>query len=174
MNWISARICLWLRLQLAGGIREVKDAQRSFKLYRSLQILLKGCNAVYNVLIGSAVVLLILFSVFCTYGAIRFHGLIAISFAWIGISCTGFLAILLGIMAEFNNKSKLLLVAFDRSVVRSRRVLRKGEFAMLRRQLRAMTDLKFRVGALYYVDKGVVMTTFKIIFDSTVNLLILH
>ena len=161
-------------MQLARGIREVEDAQRSFRLYRCLQLLLKDCNSVYNALLGSAIILLILFSIFCTYGAIRFHGLIATAFAWIGTSCTVFLAILLGIMAEFNYKSKLLLVTFSRSVVRSTGALRKIEFAMLRRQLRAMTDLKFRVGALYYVDKGVVMTTFKIIFDSTVNLLILH
>ena len=71
-----------------------------------------------------------------TYGAVRFHGLIAASFGCIGISCTIFLAILLGITAEFNSKSKLLLVAFRQSSVSFRCAATKNEIAMLRRQMR--------------------------------------
>ena len=84
------------------------------------------------------------------------------------------MAILLGTTAEFNSKAKLLLVAFRQSTVSCRRVATKNEFAMLRRQLRGLNELKFQVGGLYSVDKALVMTTFKIIFDFTVNLLILH
>ena len=163
------------RKRLELNVRnDVGDIRRSLGLLKCLQILLKQCNSVYNVLFGCATILLISYVVLCTYGAIRFHGLIAASFACIGTSCTVFLAILLAIMAEFNSKSKVLLVAFRRSIVSSRNFATRMEFEMVRRHVRALTALKFHVGGLYFVDKAIVMTTFKIIFDFTVNLLILH
>ena len=165
---------IYCRQKLEQQVYDVAKVKRSFRNYRCLQILLQKCNAVYNYLVGCGTVLLILYAILCTYGAVRFHGLIAATFVCIGTSCTAFLAILLGTTAEFNSKSKLLLVAFRRSVVGRSTTATRGELAMLRRQLGAMTDLKFQVGGLYFVDKAIVMTTFKIIFDFTVNLLILH
>ena len=165
---------VYCRTQLQLYINDADDIKGAFRFYRCLQILLNECNSVYNALFGCATILLISYAVLCTYGAIRFHGLIAASFACIGTSCTVFLAILLGITAEFNSKSKLLLVALGRSIVSSGSRTTRKELAVLRRRVRAMTDLKFHVGGLYFVDKAIVMTTFKIIFDFTVNLLILH
>ena len=162
------------RQQLQKPMIDVVDIRRSFRHYRCLQILLKECNSVYSALFGCTTILLILYAILCTYGAMRFHGLIAASFGCFGTSCTAFLGIILGITAEFNSKSKLLLVAFGRSIVNCRRVTMRTELATLRRQLRAVNELTFHVGGLYFVDKTIVMTTFKIIFDFTVNLLILH
>ena len=137
-------------------------------------MLLKECNTVYNVLLGNTSILNTLFAIFCTYDAIRFHGLVAISFAWIGTNCTVFLAMLLEIIADLNGNSKHVLVLFRRSAVKCRRAGLAREFAIVRRQLRAETELRFQMGALYFVDKRNVMTVFKIIFDFTINLLILH
>ena len=70
--------------------------------------------------------------------------------------------------------SKLLLKAFARSIVSGRSLATRGELVLFWRQLLPMNELKLHVGGLYFVDKAIVMTTFKIIFDFTVSLLILH
>ena len=163
-----------IRVELKDGTLNARDIQKSLRLYRCLQLLLKECNVVYDVLLGSTFVLNALFAVLCTFGSIRFHGLVAVGFAWIGTSCTVLLAMLLGVMADFNGKSKLLLVMFRWNALNCRRGPIICEFGILKRQLRAVTELKFQVGALYFVDKQNVMTVFKIIFDYTINLLILH
>ena len=81
---------------------------------------------------------------------------------------------LLGIMADFNSKSKLLLVVFRWKTITCRNSGTAGDFALMKRQLRAMKALRFQMGSLYFVDKQNVMTVFKIIFDFTINLLILY
>ena len=162
------------RKRLEDRRLDFKNVQTSLELYRCLQLLLKECNSVYAVLLGNTSILNTLFAIFCTYGAIRFHGLVGISFAWIGTNCTAFLAMMLGIMADFNGKSKQLLIMFKLGAVKCKRDATAGDSALLQRQLRALREMRFQMGALYFVDKQNVMTVFKVIFDFTINLLILH
>ena len=39
--------------------------------------------------------------------------------------------------------------------------------------LRTLPELKVHVGSLYYIEKPIVLTMFKIIFDSIINFLLM-
>ena len=79
------------------------------RLYRNVQLLMCELNEVYGMLIIGVKILLILFAVFCTYGGIRFGGMLAMCLAWIGFSTTTYLAVMLNTMGEFREKCKYAL-----------------------------------------------------------------
>ena len=75
------------------------------RAYRVLSIQCSDLNHSYFVIIGAAKLILILFAVFCTYGGIGLHGVIAAALAIIGISTSAFLATIVTIWGKFHNAS---------------------------------------------------------------------
>ena len=142
------------------------------RLYRDVQLLMCELNQVYGMLIIGAKILLILFAVFCMYGGIRFEGALAMCLAWIGFSTTTYLAMMLNTMGEFREKSDHALRQWKREMADSG----PGHgvnMHWLRRTLRSMPVTGINVGSFYFMDKAIVLTIFRIIFDAVTNALLL-
>ena len=66
----------------------LREPKNIFHVYRVLQIQVKDGNQVYGAMIVGGKVLLFLLAVYCTYGAIRLSGIMAIALGIVGISST--------------------------------------------------------------------------------------
>ena len=111
-------------------------------------------------------------SVFCTYGALRMQGLLAIFLLSVGVFSQAFLITLLMTLGEVHSRANTFLHRSLRSVSGSGRV--RGDIKWMRRQIRCFPALSLRVGWAYIIDKPIVLTALKITFDTTVNFLLVN
>ena len=130
---------------------------------------------VFSILLVGAKVLLMLFAIFCTYGAIRFHGILGIALGVVGTSTTVFLGVMMNTFAEFNSRSvrvlqKLKEKATDPSFIES-----CGWRPLLYlKHLEGVPPLKIQIASMYFIDKALVLMLLKIITENIVNFLLLH
>ena len=83
------------------------------RAYRVLYLQCAGVNYAYFVVPGASKLILISFAIFCTYGGIRLHGIIAVALATLGISTSAFLATIVTIWGEFHKASVKARKALD-------------------------------------------------------------
>ena len=143
----------------------------SLKLYAQIQRLVAEFSENFCRVLQGSKVLLVFLAIFCTYGGVRFHGLLAVCLGWIGISTTSFLLVLLGTLGEFHNKSKKLLLQWKRQAADVKDLRRA---LWLRKHIRSLNTICINFGSFYYIDKPIVLTCFKIIFDAVTNFLVLN
>ena len=137
-----------------------------------MKLLLKEGNQVYAIVLPGAKILLALFAVFCTIGAIRLDGITAIALSSIGISTTIFLGIMVSTLAEVHSRSGQVL-RFLRNVTMEEQLHdgrpRRG---CLKRSVNALGEIRIQIGSLYFIDKGVVLLLLRAVTEITANYLI--
>lgn len=151
-----------------------RSSKHLLSLYTCLHLQLDELNRVYMITLAGAKILLVLFSVFCTYGAIRLNGIMAISLGWIGSSCTIFLAITLNTLAEFNVQSMSALQVFRKQMAAGSSNDGETPSKWFRMKVNSLREFRVQIGSAYYIDKPIILTTFKIIFDATINFLLMN
>ncbi|CAG7690352.1 unnamed protein product [Allacma fusca] len=141
----------------------LKYSKNSLKTYKILRLLLKESSKAVGPAFEGSKVLLILFAIYCTYGAIRLQGLVAVTMGVIGINCTLLLAVGLQTLGDIHHKSSSILDLYERTY--------GGQ--QIRATLKELPALKFNIGSFYNIDRSMVLTFFKIVFDSTANFLLM-
>ena len=115
---------------------------------------------------------LVPFVVFLSYGSVRFHGFIALAFAWILAAVTSICLVIIIALASINQRSKALLLAFKRSIPAGFTGAEVVERAAVRRDAKTLQQLKIQMGSLFYFDKPLVLTTLGTLLVQSVNLLL--
>ena len=68
-------------------LTNTKQLLISLRLYRCLYLQVKEFSRTFVVAYGSIHLGLIVLTIFCSYGSVRFHGFLALGFAWIFTVC---------------------------------------------------------------------------------------
>ena len=103
---------------------------------------------------------------YALYAVVRIGGIIAIFAGVYAFDTILLIEIVLNINAQVWIASSNLKDELMKCVINRESVLAK--------QLRSMNTLKVRVGHLYFVDKGLVLTVLAIIAQNSINVLILN
>ena len=114
----------------------------------------------------AAKLVVILPACYALYAVIRIRGIIALFAGVYAIDTICLLEILLTLNAQmwtgpWNLKEEMLKCVVSRK-------------SLLAKQLRGVDTLKLRVGHLYFVDKGLVLTVLAIIIQNSINVLLLN
>ena len=143
------------------------------KLYRTLHVLVLEYNKVYSIIIASTKICIFSFAVFGVYGSLRKDGVMALFLLTLGIFSVGFLAVYLLLTAELHSSSSAFLAAARQQLQGGLAPKYDMEIWWLRKYLRSLPVLKVQVGSAYFIDKPIVLTTFRIEFESIINFLIM-
>ena len=146
------------------------------RLYQKLHILVVEYDILFLILLTSTKVCLISFATFGVYGALRTTGFIAAFLFVAAVFSISFEIIYLMILGEVHSKSTAFLTAAHSQVgmeVGVTGIEGKAELLWRRKVLKSLPILKMRVKAAYFVDKPIVLTTVKILFDTIINFLLM-
>ena len=144
------------------------------RVYKSMQLIAKEMNQVYALVLPGGKILLALFAVFCTVGAIRLDGITAMALSSIGVSTTIFLGIMVNTLAEFHSRSTQVLRFIQQTITEQNPQYGRnsGRQGYVRKSVRALTAIRIYMGSAYFIDKGVVLLLFRAVTESTVNFLL--
>ena len=142
-------------------------------LYQKLGLILMEYKRVYFIIVARNKVFFVSFGMFCTYGVLRMHGMLRLFLPTIAIFSISFLVMFLMVAGEFHSRSRAFINAARTRMTMKITQNRGHEIKWLRRYLRTLPELKVHVGSLYYIDKPIVLTMFKIIFDSIISFLLM-
>ena len=155
-----------------------RDAQevnniRFLRLYRSLDLLIEEFNRALGMIYigfhyGEMCIVM-----FCIYGAIRLNGILAIALGFIGSNLLAILTVLVSQLGQINHSSKGTLKALHKRPKMSYCMGKQGESKWLRREVMGLRELRVRMGSSFYYDKVLLLTTFQILLQNIVNLLLL-
>ena len=143
------------------------------KLYQKLHVLVLEYNQVYSVIILSTKVCISSFAIFGVYGSFREQGLMALFLLTLGIFSIGFLAVYMVLTGELHSSSAAFLAAASRQIEMTMFRRHDMETKLLIRYMRSLPVLKVEVGSAYFIDKPIVLTTFRIDFENIINFLIM-
>ena len=133
-----------------------------FKAYRQLQVL-QGIahDAIARAMIGQKLLCLTLV-IRCLYGAIMIRGPHRWQLVTDVVSHLGYLSAVFSAVARTYESSEEALTTW-----KSQR-----HNPLFRRIHRSCTPLKLRVGGMYHVDQGMMLSMFSFVLDGTVNLVL--
>ena len=161
-----------LQQEMDWRLPNPKTLRRSRRMYRCLYLQMDHFSRTFVVAYGSIHLGLVVLAIFCSYGSVRFHGLLAFGFAWMFTACLVMLVLLVLALAAVNRKSKATLESMQK-VAKSLFVGLKGpQRRMLRREMSNMQGLKVRVGSMFYYDSPLLLTTLDVLLTNAVNLLL--
>ena len=157
-----------------AGRGAVEAHPRFLRLFRSLSLLIDEFSRVFVMIYGSGHVGIIVISLFCAYGTIRFDGALSVSLGWMGANVIIFLSVLICQFGSTNHSSKLTLKAIRREQEQLYCMGNRAQSNWLRREIRCLRDLQLRVGSVFFYDKILLFTTLQILLQNITNLLLLH
>ena len=128
---------------------------------------------VFGMVLVSTKTSLILFAVFCAYGTFRTVGFLAVFFFCGGIFSVCFLMLYIMLLGEVYDRSHGFLSMARKKVSWSKYRDGAENVLWLRKYLLSFREMKVEVGSAYFIDKPIVLTTFKILFDSIINFLLM-
>ena len=100
--------------------------------------------------------------------------MISLSLGWIGLNLAITLAVFVSMVGSINYSSKKSIKLIRQRPAVLHRMGKDRERKCLQRELRAIRDLRIRMGSAFFYDRTLVFTTFETILQSTVNLLLLY
>ena len=131
-------------------------------VYRTTQILHKKANYVYAIILPGHKILFLLACIRSIYGAMKIQSGVRVLLAIVASLILVYLRVTFKILSQFFDLSRECLHAWKRST----------QDGCFKRSLKSCQPLKMQIGSFYYVDRGMVLTLFSIIVDSTVSLLL--
>lgn len=138
-------------------------------MYLRLKILLCAYNdCCCRLIVPGAKFAMMIIIVFCTYGAVRFSGLLAAGMAGLATFSVAVLVIWFTSLSELHLLSTELLEKWRRDPG-----IGLG-MPWTRKRIRALKELKVVVGSYYYVDRPMVATMIMTIIEETANFLLVN
>ena len=134
----------------------------TLRAYRVLYLQCADLNHSYFVIIGAAKLVLISFAVFCTYGGIRLHGIIAVALVVLGMSTSAFLATIVTIWGEFHKASVKARKALNAFSVDEDGYERKW----FKKTVESLPVMRINVLSMYYIDMGTVLLVVRIVSEG--------
>ena len=159
------------RTQNCKTLTELRHEIRS---YNCLFILVKQFGEAFTWAYGLLHVCLVPCLVLILYGAVRLNGPIAFGFCWLFMVVTSLCLVLIMALADINQRSKALVVAFIYSQSVGATLWTTAEHAIMRRECETLRELKILVGSTFYFDKPLVLTVLQNLLIQSANLLILY
>ena len=154
--------------------QNVSSFEKLLFLHQNLRILVVEYNQVYGFILVSTKICFISFAMFGAYGAFRTAGALMVFIFSGGIFSTCFLVLYIVLLGEVHDRSKVLLSAARSTTFLVSKRRRDPECVLwLRKVLRSCREMKVEVGSAYFIDKPIVLTTFQILFDCTINFLLM-
>ena len=146
------------------------------RIYEKLHPFVLEYDHVFRIVLIAGKVCLISLATFCTCGVVRSHGVLALFLLTFSILSMCSLVIYLMLLGELNHQSRLFFKTIKMHLLTKYACSEKHkkELARVQRYLLTMRELKVQMGSIYYVDKPIVLTTFKIMFDIVVNFVIIQ
>ena len=143
-------------------------------LFRSLALITKEYSrvALLNNAGGHGVSICI--AITCVYAAIRFNGMLSITLGVIGMNITTVFAAYVTTVGNINWSSKKSVTMVRQQPAALHRAGKDIESKWLQREIRCLQDLRIQMGSVFFYDKALVLTTFEIILQNIVNLLLLY
>ncbi|CAG7815351.1 unnamed protein product [Allacma fusca] len=108
---------------------------------------------------------LISWIVFCTFGAVRMHGLTSFALGFMATFSFGFLIFAFTVFAEVPVISSGVIECLRRSSM---------DNELLRRRIKSLPVITVKLNGLYRVDKGMVLTMMDSVINLTMTLLLLN
>ena len=155
-----------------GGHRNL-SLKEWLVLYQRLRVLVLEYNHRYGLVLVSTKTCFISFAMFGAYGAFRTEGVLAIFLFSVGVFGVCFLILYIILLGEVHDRSKDFLSMARQNVCWNKGPGDKDSVLWLRKYLRSLREMRVEVGSAYFIDKAIVLTTFKILFDSMINFLLM-
>ena len=129
----------------------------------------------YGIILIGTKTCFISFATFGAYGAFRTRGYLAVFNFCTGIFSACFLVLYILLLGEAHQRSEDFLSQARRSAfLRGKRRRLDAESELwLRKYLQSQREMRVEVGSAYFIDKPIALTTFKIMFDSIINFLLM-
>ena len=150
-----------------------KASKKFLRLFRSLRLITEECSRVALLLNGGAHAVGMGILIICTYVSIRFHGVLSICLGWTGLNVTTILVFFVMKQGNINCSSKKSMKMVLQRPAALHQAGKESEGKWLQREVRSVQELRMRMGSLFFYDKALVVTTFDIILQNIVNLLLL-
>ena len=143
--------------------------RQSLKMYQKLAILEKSAHNLFcTILFPGIKIAATVGTIFCSYGILRMDGIIRILLPVIGMTCISLVVTLLSTLSEFDSESKRIS-----GLVKTVEI-QLGLTLWERKMARSLNLIRIKMGSSYVVDKECVLTVLQIVFNSTINFLILN
>ena len=169
-QFYNARIRITERQE---AFRMRKTRKDMMTLYQTLHVLVLEYNKVYTIIIASTKICIFSFAIFGVYGSLRTDGVMALFLLTLGVFSVGFLAVYLLLTGELHSSSTAFLAEARQQLQMGMGRKYDMDTRWLRKYLRSLPVLKVQVGSAYFIDKPIVLTTFRIEFESIINFLIM-
>ena len=162
----------FVQIQVAMQQQKPPRLRRSLKFYRCLQLHTNNFNrlfAAFNAMLHGIV---IIFVIFCVYGALRMEGILAVALAYLGFWALVTYIVVATSYAEIHRRSVKLLRSIRRAM--NGRTGRRTEGGGIALEIRSIRELCIVGGSAYYFDKTLVLTIVEVVLVQSVNLLIMY
>ena len=164
--------CCRIQLETGRRLTDTKQLLMILRLYRCLYLQVNEFSRTFVAAYGSIHLGLIVLTIFCSYGSIRFNGLLALGCAWIFTVCLVIVIVVVTALSTVNRKSRRTLESMEKAVTNLAVGSRQPKRGMLWREMRNMQELKVTLGSVFYYDKPLLLTTFEILLQNATNLLL--
>ena len=136
-------------------------------------------NGIFSLVIGVIHALNMCIAIFCAYGTVRLHGILASGFGIFGADILVMITIFVNTLANVNQGSRQFLrgikkLATTATVGKERQGLRPRDSIIMLRELSTLHELRISIGSSFFYDKGIVLTTLQIIFQTSINFILMH
>lgn len=130
---------------------------------RKLQILTGEFNALLRWVLWGVQGTLIVAAVFGICGAMWCEGARKVHLGVVAVACISFIAVIYTKLASILDDSSETLVQWRHC---------RDQKAWMSRFLRSMPPIRVRIGAYFYADKAIVLTSLGIVVDNAVSLVV--
>ena len=144
----------------------------SVRLCHCMWLQVEGFSRIYVVNFGGSLLLFALAAVLCTYGAITQNGFLRIAFACMACECIFLLVLFILALATVNQYSQRSLEVTRLFVLRGHSFPGRN-WSWLRREARSLRICSIRIGSLFHYDRILVLTTFSLLLQYSVTLLLM-
>ena len=148
-----------------------KHVRHTFKVYRTVQLLVGDFNRTYGIAFSAVIVTLVLFTITGLFGAIRIHGALAVVLGGVAGFDTVLLVLMLEIFADVNSSSIKSVKDMKRDFI--------GEYGKLGhagnwnlKSVLGLRPIEIKILVVYRIVKVSVLTIARIFAENTAVLLI--
>ena len=146
--------------------RSPERATAQLRNFQALVILMRIYEDAISVAVPSGKLVVIIPASFALYAVVRIGGIIAVFAGVYAIDTILFIEIILNLIAQVFISSSDWREEMRNHVGHRNSTLAKG--------LRGLRDIRVRLGGLYFIDKGLVLTVLAIITQNSINILLLN
>ena len=146
--------------------KDVNQVARQVKRFKTLVVFLKIYEDAVSTVLLAAKSTTILPALFSLYAVVRIGGVVAIFAGMYAVDAILMVEIMLNLIAQVWTDSVNWRAEMMKCVGERRSLLAK--------EVRSLKAIRVRIGGLYYVDKGLVLTVLEVLALNSINILLLN